>query len=368
MRDFGDSAERWRLASEAAQLGVWCRELRENRLVCTPPYRTIFGLDPDEEPSPARWMSMVHADDRPAVLAAVDRAVATRGDYRAEYRIVRPDGSVCWVASVGRFYPDTRTEDARLLGVVLDVTSRKQAEQELLEQARAVTRAKDEILAVVSHELRTPIQAMLGWTELLKSHPGDPAFLGKALTAIERNARAQAQLVEDLLDLSRIAGGRLRVERARVDLAMVVDAALDAPRIAADAKSVRLEARIDPQVGAVLGDAQRLQQVVSNLVSNAVKFTPGGRRVQVTLERDGASARLVVADEGCGIPPDFLPHVFERFRQADGGATRRQGGLGLGLAIARHLVDEHGGTLRAESPGEGRGATFTVTLPLLAAA
>jgi PAS domain S-box-containing protein len=374
-RDFDESAERWRLASEAARLGMWCWNIETNRLTWTPLCWSLFGLDAGGELGRERWVSMLHPADRARVLATAHHAVATASDYRAEYRIVWPDGSVHWLSSLGRFYGGAEEEGARMLGVVLDVTPRKRSEEErdeLLEreqialvEARAATRAKDEFLAMVSHELRTPLQAMLGWTKMLKSRAAGSALLQKGLATIERNVMVQAELVEDLLDVSRIVAGRLRIERARVDLAKVVDAALDAPRVAAGAKSIRLDAAIDPGTGAVLGDPQRLQQIVSNLVSNAVKFTPDGGHVRVLLSREGTTARIVVEDDGRGISPELLPHVFERFRQAEDGTTRRQGGLGLGLSIVHHLVREHAGSIRAESPGEGRGAKFIVTLPLL---
>ncbi len=234
-------------------------------------------------------------------------------------------------------------------------------EQEARHLAEEANRAKDEFLAMVSHELRNPLNAMLGWVSLLNSGKLDPEAQARALEVIERNARAQAQLIDDLLDIARVVSGNLRLDLRPVDLAQVVEKALDAMHPAAEAKSIAVTADLDRPLEMAAGDPDRLLQVVSNLLSNAVKFTPGGGAIEVSLKRDSGEARITVRDSGDGISAAFLPHVFERFRQ---GGVRSQGGLGLGLAIARHLVELHGGAIRVESPGEGRGTTFTVSLPL----
>jgi signal transduction histidine kinase/ActR/RegA family two-component response regulator len=233
----------------------------------------------------------------------------------------------------------------------------------LYREAQAANRLKDEFLAIVSHELRTPLNAIMGWASLLRTGRLDPVRSAQALDTIERNVRTQAQIVADLLDVSRIITGKLALDVQLVDLVPVVEAALDVLRPAAAGKQIALDARLEP-VGPVSGDPQRLQQVVWNLLSNSVKFTPPGGRVEVVLARVGQAARIHVRDTGQGIPADFLPHVFDRFRQADASTTRRHGGLGLGLAIVRHLVELHGGHVEAASDGPDRGATFTVTLPL----
>jgi signal transduction histidine kinase len=238
----------------------------------------------------------------------------------------------------------------------------------LLRDAEAASRAKDEFLATLSHELRTPLHAMLGWARMLRTGTLDEPTRARALETLERNTRLQTQLIEDLLDVSRIITGKLRIEMHPVAPAAVIAAALEAVRPAADAKAIRLEARADPAAGPVAGDVDRLQQVVWNLLSNAIKFTPRGGRVEIRLEPVDGHVRLQVADTGRGISRDFLPHLFERFRQAEGAAVRSVGGLGLGLAIVRHLVELHGGTVRADSAGEGRGATFTIELPRLESA
>ncbi len=248
-------------------------------------------------------------------------------------------------------------ELARRIGVTLD-------NAQLYREAREASRLKDEFIATVSHELRTPMTAILGWTAMLPARSGDPAALRRGLEVIERNARAQARLIDDVLDVSRIVTGKLHLAVATVDLAAVVRTALDTVGPRAQTKGVGLVVEVPADLGTLVGDPDRLQQVVWNLTWNAVKFTPRGGTVTVRGERSGDAVTLVVADTGEGIAPEFLPHVFERFRQADSSSTRSHGGLGLGLAITRHLVGLHGGTVRAESGGAGQGATFTVTLPL----
>ena len=239
-------------------------------------------------------------------------------------------------------------------------------EQAARAEAEAANRAKDEFLALVSHELRTPLNAILGWAQLIAKSARDPEAVSKAAATIERNALIQRQLIEDLLDLARITGGKLRLDVRPLDMTAVVEAALDVVRPAAAAKSIELRASLDPAAGQVTGDPGRLRQVVWNLVSNAIKFTPEGGRVEVELGREGPNVKVEVRDTGRGISPDFMPYLFERFRQADTASGRRHGGLGLGLALVRHLVEAHGGTVGAESAGEGRGATFTVRLSVRA--
>jgi PAS domain S-box-containing protein len=238
------------------------------------------------------------------------------------------------------------------------------AEQSARSAAEAANRMKDEFLATVSHELRTPLTAMLGWLWWLRRGPVDEAVQARAIETVERNARAQAQLVEDLLDVSRIVTGKLRLDVRPVDLRTTIEAAIDSVRTAADGKGIVLDAHLPFAPAAASVDPDRLQQVVWNLLSNAIKFTPAGGRVDVRLETRPGEACIVVADTGAGISPQFLPYVFDRFRQAESSSTRTYGGLGLGLAIVRHLVELHGGTVRAQSEGEGRGTTFTVTLPV----
>ncbi|HTQ43749.1 MAG TPA: response regulator [Polyangiaceae bacterium] len=228
--------------------------------------------------------------------------------------------------------------------------------------AEAANQAKDEFLATVSHELRTPLTAILGWS-MIARRGSPPAELAKVLNVIERSARSQLRIIEDLLDVARALGGKLRLEIGEARIADVIEAALMSVRPAADAKGVALEVDLEPSLGAIAADPERLQQVVWNLLSNAIKFTPGGGHVSLVATRSQSTVVVRVRDDGQGVPPQFLPHIFEPFRQADASTTRRHGGLGLGLAIVKQLVEAHGGTISARSDGEGKGTTFTVEIP-----
>ncbi|HKQ06444.1 MAG TPA: response regulator [Blastocatellia bacterium] len=238
------------------------------------------------------------------------------------------------------------------------------SEQQARAEAEAANHAKDEFLATVSHELRTPLTSILGWTRLLRVREADAASLARGLETIERNAKSQAKLIEDILDVSRIISGKLRIEARPIKLVPIIEMAIDAVRPAAEAKAIDIATTFDAPAGLLRGDPTRLQQVVWNLLSNAVKFTANGGEIRVHLERYGECARLIVSDNGCGISQEFLPFIFDRFSQAERHMTRKHGGLGLGLAIVRHLVEMHGGSIQVESPGEGQGATFTVDLPM----
>jgi PAS domain S-box-containing protein len=300
----------------------------------------------------------------------------TEGQAEDERWHVRKDGSRFWASGIMTSLRDQTGQLQGFAKILRDFTDRKQAEeereqllareQEARTEAEAANRMKDEFLATLSHELRTPLNAMLGWTNLLRTRKFDEAATARALETIDRNTKSLAQLIEDILEVSRIITGKLRLDVRPVELVPVISAAIETVRTAADARQIEIESGLDSSVGLILGDANRLQQVVWNLLSNAVKFTPKGGRIEVRLECINSRAQIRVADTGQGISPEFLPYVFERFRQADSSSTRSHGGLGLGLAIVRHLVELHGGTVRAESLGLEQGATFIVELPLIA--
>lgn len=237
-------------------------------------------------------------------------------------------------------------------------------EQMARAEAETANRMKDEFLATVSHELRTPLNAIMGWSHMLRSGRLDQATMSRAFETIDRNAKSQAQLIEDILDVSRVITGRLRLNMGPVDVASVINSAIDSVQLAADSKGIQLEVTLDPSVRHTVGDSSRLQQVVWNLLANAIKFTPSGGKVEVRVERANAALQVCVSDSGQGISVEFLPFIFDRFRQADSTSTRTHGGLGLGLAIVRHLVELHGGSVQADSAGSGKGATFTIRLPL----
>jgi PAS domain S-box-containing protein len=304
------------------------------------------------------------------ILARLNRG--ERIDHYETVR-VRKDGSRIDVSLSVSPVKDGRGKIIGASKIARDITQQRQHEQEreeLLNSERAArsaaehaSRLKDEFLATLSHELRTPLNAILGWSQLLGMNP-DKSDLEQGLDAIQRNARAQTQLIEDLLDMSRIISGKVRLDVQWTDLSGVVDAAVDAVRPAAEAKEIRLRKILDPHAGPVSGDPTRLQQIVWNLLTNAIKFTPRRGKVDILLERVNSHLEITVHDSGIGIKPDFLPLVFDRFRQVDSSTTREHGGLGLGLSIVKQLVELHGGTVRAKSAGEGEGATFIVSLPL----
>jgi PAS domain S-box-containing protein len=270
-----------------------------------------------------------------------------------------------------RYTPDdvpVAEDFARRVATAVDNATLYREAREAYRQAEEAGRLKDEFLATLSHELRTPLNAIIGWAHLLRGGQLDAAGTARALETIDRNARIQAQLISDVLDVSRIIRGKLQLEIRLVELPTVIEAALEALTPAADAKGVRIQSSLDPEAGPVSGDPNRLQQVFWNLLSNAIRFSPRGSRVQVSHARVGGHVEARVVDDGAGIPADFLPHVFERFRQADASTTRKHSGLGLGLAIVRHIVELHGGVVEAASEGEGKGSSFVVKLPLAAGA
>ena len=324
------------------------------------------------------WLSCVHPEDRANCAEAWQRAVRSGERLDIEARLVQAAGGYRWHLGRARPVRDGEGRLVRWVGTWTDVDDLKRlnaldAQAQLNAQAaraeaEAANRAKDEFLAMISHELRTPLGAILIWSQLLRNEQMDEAGMARALGMIERSTKTLTKLIDDLLDVSRIIAGKLRLEVRPVQLGPVVEAALEAAQPDAEAKSLRIERRIDAKPLTVSGDPVRLQQVVGNLLSNAIKFTPEGGRLELRLEATGTHARIMVTDTGSGISPDFLPYIFERFRQADSTSTRRNKGLGLGLAISRHLVELHGGTIEASSPGEGQGSTFTVTVPLLRSA
>ncbi len=316
---------------------------------------------------------ILHPDDRERILELKRRLLETGESFGAEQRFVRKDGSEVWINSHASPVRDAQGAVERAVAVMIDITDRKRAESEreqLLKQekaaraeAQAANQSKDEFLTVVSHELRSPLNSILGYARLLRTRSADEAQVKQTVEIIERNGRMQLQLIEDLLDTARIISGKLKLETQPVALVGVITAALEAVRPAAQAKGIELVSDLDPLVGQITGDPGRLQQVVWNLLSNAIKFTPRSGRVELRMEGVDHHVRITVSDTGKGIEPEFLPFVFERFRQSDSSSARRFGGLGLGLSLVKQLVELHGGTVEAASDGPGRGATFTVTLP-----
>jgi PAS domain S-box-containing protein len=299
-------------------------------------------------------------------------------EYTIEKRYLRKDGAIIWALVNWTIVRDAEGHPRLSVANIQDITARKQAEterEELLlreraarETAEAATRSKDEFLAVVSHELRSPLNAILGYAALLRYGSLDDREVKKAVDVIERSGKTQARLIDDLLDTARIISGKLRLAVGPVNLVSVIGESVQTIHPAAEAKGVSLHAELPPEIGQITGDPVRLQQIVWNLLSNAIKFTPQEGHVEVRLERVDPHIRITVSDTGKGISPDFLPYVFERFHQSDTSSARRHGGLGLGLALAKYLVELHGGTIEAASSGENQGASFKVTLPVRAVA
>jgi PAS domain S-box-containing protein len=393
-----ESEARYRLLAEAIPQLVWITDANGQNEYVNQRFCDYTGLTA-EQMRGLKWLSILHPDDLEMTCDRWLAAVHSGQFYEIEYRFRRFDGSYRWFLGQGIPMKDEQGHIYKWFGTCTDIEPQKQLEQTRLrlleqeqsarEQAETANRIKDEFLAVLSHELRSPLNPILGWSKLLRSGKLDATKTSLALETIERNAQLQVQLIDDLLDISRILRGKLTLTVAPIDLSFVISAALETVRLAAEAKSLQIQTILSPTVITVNGDAGRLQQVIWNLLSNAVKFTPQGGRVEVRLEqiergraddwKGGRGdtphypsthppiqsyAQITVTDTGKGIKPDFLPYVFEHFRQEDGATTRKFGGLGLGLAIARQIIEMHGGYISVDSPGEGQGATFTVHLPL----
>jgi PAS domain S-box-containing protein len=375
----------FRQLADAMPQQVWITDAGGNTQYVNQQWTTYTGLTLEQTQDIHYALQVIHPDDFEMTSEMWRTALATGTPYQAEFRLKHwATQTYRWFLSRAIAIRDAQGQIVQWFGTSTDIEEFRRAQierEQLLQQeqiareaAENANRLKDEFLAVLSHELRSPLNPILGWTRLLQNGKLPPARQNDALATIERNAKLQAQLIEDLLDISRIMQGKLALTAAPVSLAFVIAAAVETVRLAADAKSIQITLDLDPDVAPVSGDAARLQQVVWNLLSNAVKFTDSGGQVTVQLRRVTAAgdlgkamAQIRVSDTGQGISPQFLPHVFESFRQADGSTTRSFGGLGLGLAIVRQLVALHGGTVKAESSGEQQGATFLVQLPTLQA-
>lgn len=336
---------------------------------------SIFGYTADEiVGKPVLTLIPENLHDEEAMILSKIRSGQKVEHYRTTRRT--KDGHLIEVSLT---VSPIRAADGTVIGaskILRDITREKQVEaerdrlltreKEARQQAEMASRAKDEFLGLLSHELRTPLNSILGWTRILSSHSLDEAAAAQALETIDRNAKLQARLIDDMLDVSRIISGKLRLDAQPVDLTSVINAAVETLRPAAEAKQIRLYVTLDFGTGSVLGDPVRLQQVVWNLVSNAVKFVPRAGSVRVSLRRVNSHLEIQVSDSGPGIDPEFLPYVFDRFRQADSTSNKKYAGLGLGLSIVRHLVELHGGTVEAANSNDGDGAVFTVRLPVMA--
>jgi PAS domain S-box-containing protein len=377
--DLRKSEARLRLAIDISRISTFEIDLLTDAVQTDEIGREIYGFEKDEPLTFTKIQSHFHPDDRAEVLRNVSIALAPTGteEFEVEQRIIRSDGETRWIRVRGRAFFDGVGESRhaiRCLGTYIDITHSKQVEQErerLLQREQAArleaeeaNRLKDEFLATISHELRTPLNVILGWSQMLSSGKFDQEFSLRAIETIYRNAKSQAQLIEDILDVSRVITGKLRINAKPILLAPVIQTVVESLHPSIEAKNIRLNLGFDFEPRMIYGDPDRLQQVVWNLLSNAVKFTPERGQITLELASGQSQTKITVSDTGKGISPEFLPFVFDRFRQADGSTTRQHGGLGLGLAIVRHIVELHGGTVEVKSEGEGKGTTFTVRLPL----
>ncbi|MEC4892961.1 MAG: ATP-binding protein [Oscillatoria sp. PMC 1051.18] len=352
---------------------LWCNDLKGNTYWCNQRWLDYTGQTMAEAQGYG-WLEVIHPEDRTQSLANFQQAVDEGYPLEQEDRIRGADGNYRWFLVRAKPQRDDCDRIVRWFGTATDIDNLKQAETEreqLLQREQAARKeaekanhVKDEFLAVLSHELRTPLTLMLGWARLLQTRNLTQSQMVEALSAIERNAVLQTQLIDDLLDLAKILHGKLNLNTTSVNLTSVIEEALKTVTTAATNKSIYLDVSL-AKIGQVSGDRARLQQIFWNLLSNALKFTPDGGRVEISSEKIGKQAKITVKDTGKGINPEFLPHIFNSFQQEDASTSRQHGGLGLGLAIARQLVEAHGGTITADSPGVGLGATFTVWLPLL---
>jgi PAS domain S-box-containing protein len=358
-----ETEERFRTLANEAPVLIWVDEYGR-RMWFNVRWVEFTGLSADALRN--TWEALIHPDDARACQARRREAAERGTGYTIEYRLKRADAAFRWILETAA--PRT-AHDGGVVGLVgssIDITDRKELEQQAIaarEAAESASRMKDDFLATLSHELRTPLNAILGYSRILRMSSLPESRRSHALDVIERNAVLQTALVEDILDLSRITAGKLRLEVERVDVATPLREAVESLRPSADAKDIQVLVTSDPHPATARGDAARLQQIFWNVLSNAIKFTPQGGHVHVRLWCESRHVTVQVTDDGTGIPREFLPYIFEPFRQADTGFARRYGGLGLGLSVCRRLVELHGGTIEAHSDGVGRGATFTIRLP-----
>jgi len=368
------SNDRFRLMANVAPVLIWIADHTKSRIWFNKAWLEFTGRTAEEEHG-FGWTQNVHEDDLASCLQRYAEGFDTRNTFESEYRIRGTDGEPRWIVDrAAPLFEGAGGAFSGYIGSCVDVTESKGIQQEreqmlksernAREEAERVGRLKDEFLATVSHELRTPLNAILGWSTLLRRL--DPKSLdhSRGLETIERNARVQGQIIADLLDMSRIISGKVQLDVQPTDLSEVINAAIDAVKLSIDAKKLRLRVTLDARAGRLRGDPGRLQQVFWNLLTNAVKFTPSGGRIDIVMERVNSHLEVSVEDSGMGIKPEFLAFVFDRFRQADASTTRRYGGLGLGLSIVKHLVELHGGSVRVKSPGENQGTTFVIALPI----
>ena len=373
-RELNQTREQLQLSLDAGDLGIFHCPMPLREIVWNAKCKEHFFLPPEAEVDFALFNSIIHPLDRERVDQAVQAAVRDGAPYDIQYRTVGPAGEIRWIRAKGRTYLDDKKQPTRFDGITMDVSDEVRqaeernalllAEQSARQEAERASRMKDEFLATLSHELRTPLSAVLGWAQILQTLTADQPELQDGLKTIERNALVQQKLVEDLLDVSRIVSGKLLLDLSSVDLTEMVTTVARSFETHALAKQIKIALEVEAnQSWTIPGDFARLQQAVSNLLSNAVKFTPAGGQISVTVRPVEQFVEIRVADSGPGIPPELAPHLFERFRQGDSSTTRQHGGLGLGLALAKQLVELHGGVVQVSNQEGGPGAVFSILLP-----
>lgn len=361
-------------AAEHAEIGLWFWDFNDEKIYSTPVCNELLGIPTYETINYEMFLNAVHIDDRP-LLDQILRSARLEGTkFEEEFRVVYSDGSMDWLSTEGKSFVDDKGEPQRMMGVVRKITEQKLAAEELArvydrekrarDEAVEANRAKDFFLAFVSHELRSPLNAILGWSKILLTKDVDTETRRSALETIERSARVQTKLINDLVDSARVASGKLRLEYHPTNLYEIVRTSYQAQKPTADAHNLLFEFTADRVDVTIFGDAGRLQQVFSNLISNAIKFTPEGGSVSIEIRTETDTVSVHIKDSGQGISPEALPHIFRQFSQGDMSRARNNAGLGLGLSIVKILVGKHGGTVRAESEGLGLGAEFIVTFPL----
>lgn len=364
-------------AAENAETGLWHWDLVENNIFSTPKCNEIFDIPAQTDITSQLFSEIIYPEDRQMVEFALNESQANGKEYKIEFRIIYSDGQINWVIARGKSFLDEEGNPQNMSGVVRKITEKKTAREELSkiyalekkarDEAEEANRAKDFFLAVVSHELRSPLNSILGWAKILLTKKVDEETKINALQTIEKSARSQAKLIEDLIDSSRVASGKLRLELRPVNLYDIIKTVYNSQQPAAEAKKISLGFSADQENVQVFGDSMRLQQVFTNLLSNALKFTPENGAIELNLETGKASVKVAVKDNGQGIRSDILPSIFAQFQQGDENSKQDRSGLGLGLSIVRILTEKHNGKITAESDGINRGSTFTVVLPLCGA-
>ncbi len=364
-------------AAESAEIGLWIWDLVEERIFSTPKCNEFFEVSPHGAISYPEFLDVIHPDDRQRLMDVFLESQKNGAEYDVEYRVIHSDGSIHWLTTRGKTYLDNEGRPLNMMGVARQITERKNADSELSrvyelekkarDEAEDANRSKDYFLAFVSHELRSPLNAVLGWTKILLTKEVDDETRKNALETIERSALSQAKLINDLVDSSRIASGKLSLELTPMNLFEAVNTVFNSQKPAAESRNINLEYSYNSEKVPVFGDLIRLQQVFNNLLTNALKFTHEGGNIQISLTSDNKNASVSIRDDGQGINAETLPRIFRQFSQGDHTTTREQAGLGLGLSIVKTLVEKHQGTVSAASEGIGEGSTFTVTLPLVSA-